>query len=125
MDNEIIKNQQEENNAVKDTGDANSGKINVPESRELTNIDDEPVTFEEPKEEVYIPLQHPDKNFPFYSNVDKRIYNNARALAIKILVRCERSDAYLDKIIDFELRQNDLNDKDKALLNEIAHGCIR
>jgi len=125
MDNEITNNKPEENPGEKKKENHNSEKINEPENRELTNIDEEPVNFEEPKEVVYIPLEHPDKNFPYYTNVDKRIYNNARALAIKILVRCERSDAYLDKIIDFELRQNELIDKDKALLNEIAHGCIR
>ena len=46
-------------------------------------------------------------------------------MAVKIIVRCERSDAYLDKLIDFEIKNNDLNDLDKALLNELSHGVIR
>jgi len=95
------------------------------ENTELLSLDDEPVNFEEPAKEINIPLQNPDENFPNYNNVDKKVYNNARALAVKILVRCERSDAYLDKIIDFEMRNSDLNDLDKALLNEISHGVIR
>jgi 16S rRNA (cytosine967-C5)-methyltransferase len=99
-------------------------KIDVPEEP-VAPIDDDPMGAEEPVVEVHIPLQNPDENFPYYHNVDKRIFNNARALAVKILVRCERTDAYLDKIIDFEIRNNDLNDLDKALLNEIAHGVIR
>lgn len=90
----------------------------------LTSLDDDPVTIEDSKE-LITSLKHPDPNFPFYHNVDKRIYNNARALAVKIIIRCERSDAYLDKLIDSELRNNELNDLDKALLNELAHGVIR
>jgi len=58
-------------------------------------------------------------------DVNKSIYSNARACAVKILVRCERSDAYLDKLIDAELRNTLLNDFDKSLLNELTHGVIR
>lgn len=54
------------------------------------------------------------------------IYGDVRSLAVKILTRVERTDAYLDKIIDFEVRNADfLNDYDKSLLNEISHGVIR
>ncbi len=100
-------------------------KVNEPDEQNLSSIDDEPLSADEKTASANIPLQNPDNNFPYYANVDKRIFNNARALAVKILVRCERTDAYLDKIIDFEIRNNDLNDLDKALLNEIAHGVIR
>ena len=58
-------------------------------------------------------------------DVNKSIYSNARACAVKILVRCERSDAYLDKLIDAEMRNSLLNDFDKSLLNELTHGVIR
>lgn len=51
--------------------------------------------------------------------------NNVRALAVKIITRCERSDAYLDKILDLEIRNSNLNDFDKSLLTEITHGVIR
>lgn len=57
---------------------------------------------------------------------NKSLYeNNVRALAVKIITRCERSDAYLDKILDFEIRNSNLNDFDRSLLTEITHGVIR
>ncbi len=120
-----------ENNNSKNTSNKTSEeedkelqKVNVPEEPILTSLDDEPLINEEAVD-VVTPLENPDPNFPYYHNVDKRIFNNARALAVKIIVRCERSDAYLDKLIDFEIRHSDLNDLDKALLNELTHGVIR
>lgn len=104
--------------------DSNLHKEIIPEEPILTSLDDEPLTKDEPIDLV-TPLENPDPNFPYYHNVDKRVFNNARALAVKIIVRCERSDAYLDKLIDFEIRNSDLNDLDKALLNELTHGVIR
>lgn len=53
------------------------------------------------------------------------IYSDARSLAVKILTRVERTDAYLDKLIDFEIKNELLNDYDKSLLNEMCHGVIR
>lgn len=54
------------------------------------------------------------------------IYGDVRSLCVKILTRVERTDAYLDKLIDFEVRNAEfLNDYDKSLLNEICHGVIR
>lgn len=55
----------------------------------------------------------------------KTVYSDARSCAVKILCRCERTDSYLDKLIDTELRNSTLNDFDKSLLNEISHGVIR
>ncbi|MEO6696144.1 MAG: 16S rRNA (cytosine(967)-C(5))-methyltransferase RsmB [Ignavibacteria bacterium] len=55
----------------------------------------------------------------------KNLYADARSCAVKILCRCERTDSYLEKLIDAELRNDTLNDFDKALLNEISHGVIR
>jgi 16S rRNA (cytosine967-C5)-methyltransferase len=57
----------------------------------------------------------------FYDN----LYSNVRACAVKIICRCERTDSYLEKLIDAELRNDNFNDSDKALLNEITHGVIR
>lgn len=62
---------------------------------------------------------------PTEIDYNKTIYSNARSCAVKILCRCERSDAYLDKLIDSELRNSNLNDFDKSLLNELTHGVIR
>lgn len=55
----------------------------------------------------------------------KNIYSGPRGIAIKILNRVERTDAYLDKLLDNELKSNELSDLDKNLLNEIVHGVIR
>ncbi len=55
----------------------------------------------------------------------KNLYADARSCAVKILCRCERTDSYLERLIDAELRNDTLNDFDKALLNEISHGVIR
>lgn len=53
------------------------------------------------------------------------IYSGPRGCAIKILNRIERSDAYLDKLLDIELKAGDLSNVDKSLLAEIVHGVIR
>ena len=53
------------------------------------------------------------------------IYSDARTLSVKILTRVERTDSYLDKLIDYEIKTEVLNDYDKSLLNEICHGVIR
>lgn len=62
------------------------------------------------------------KENPEYST---NLYSSARACAVKIICRCERTDSYLEKLIDAELKNDELNDFDKALLNEITHGVIR
>ena len=53
------------------------------------------------------------------------LYSGARATAIKILNRVDRSDAYLDKLLDIELKSSDLSSPDKGLLSEIVHGVLR
>jgi 16S rRNA (cytosine967-C5)-methyltransferase len=55
----------------------------------------------------------------------KQLFNGVRGTAVKILNRVERTDSYLDKLLDAELRSNEFNDFDKALLNEIVHGVLR
>ena len=54
-----------------------------------------------------------------------QLYSGVRGTAVKLLNRIERSDAYLDKLLDVELRSNDLSNPDKGLLAEIVHGVIR
>ena len=46
-------------------------------------------------------------------------------MAVKVLCRVERTDSYLDKLLDNELRSGELNDLDKGLLTEIVHGVLR
>lgn len=55
----------------------------------------------------------------------KDFYTGPRGIAVKILNRVDRTDAYLDKLIDIELKYGELSGPDKALLNEIVHGVIR
>lgn len=55
----------------------------------------------------------------------KVLYAGPRGTAVKVLNRVERTDSYLDKVLDAELKSSDLNDLDKGLLNELAHGVLR
>ncbi len=74
------------------------------------------------------PNEHPvDKNKEGHLDEHKVIdlYQGVRGLAVKILNRVERTDAYLDKLLDNELRNAELNGPDKALLYEIVHGVTR
>lgn len=53
------------------------------------------------------------------------LYSGVRGLAVKILNRVDRTDAYLDKLLEIEIKNSELSGKDKALLFEIVHGVIR
>ncbi len=53
------------------------------------------------------------------------LYEGPRGLAIKILNRIDRTDAYLDKMLEIEIKNSELDGNDKALLFEIVHGVIR
>ncbi|MDR3627504.1 MAG: 16S rRNA (cytosine(967)-C(5))-methyltransferase RsmB [Ignavibacteriaceae bacterium] len=55
----------------------------------------------------------------------QNLYEGVRGLAVKILNRVERTDAYLEKLLDNEMRNVELSGQDKALLYEIVHGVIR
>jgi 16S rRNA (cytosine967-C5)-methyltransferase len=55
----------------------------------------------------------------------KNLYAGPRGAAVKILNRVERTDSYLDKVLDSELKAPDLPDVDKGLLTEIVHGVLR
>ncbi|MCL5268566.1 MAG: 16S rRNA (cytosine(967)-C(5))-methyltransferase RsmB [Bacteroidetes bacterium] len=56
---------------------------------------------------------------------DVVIYETAREVAVKILNRIERTDSYLDKLLDFELRNSELSKLDKSFLTELVNGTIR
>jgi len=58
-------------------------------------------------------------------HVIKDLYEGVRGLAVKILNRVERTDAYLEKLLDNEMRNSELSGQDKALLYEIVHGVTR
>lgn len=53
------------------------------------------------------------------------LYGGVRGLAVKILNRIDRTDAYLDKLLEIELKNCDFEGHDKALLHEIVHGVVR
>lgn len=58
-------------------------------------------------------------------NKIENLYTGVRGLAVKILNRVERTDAYLEKLLDNEMRNSELSGPDKALLYEIVHGVVR
>ena len=53
------------------------------------------------------------------------LYQGVRGLAVKILNRIDRTDAYLEKILDTEIKNSKFSGPDKALLYEIVHGVTR
>ncbi|MDI6766176.1 MAG: 16S rRNA (cytosine(967)-C(5))-methyltransferase RsmB [Bacteroidota bacterium] len=53
------------------------------------------------------------------------LYAGPRGTAVKILNRVERTDSYLDKLLDAELKLKDVADIDRSLLAEIVHGVMR
>lgn len=55
----------------------------------------------------------------------KALYDGVRATSVKILNRVERTDSYLDKLLDSELKFGEFNDLDKGLLTEVVHGVLR
>jgi 16S rRNA (cytosine967-C5)-methyltransferase len=55
----------------------------------------------------------------------RTLYAGVRGTAVRLLNRIERSDSYLDRILDAELRSPELSDLDKGLLTEIVHGVLR
>jgi 16S rRNA (cytosine967-C5)-methyltransferase len=55
----------------------------------------------------------------------RSLYAGPRGTAVKILNRVERTDSYLDKVLDAELKSPELSDPDKGLLSELVHGVLR
>ncbi|MGA9115410.1 MAG: 16S rRNA (cytosine(967)-C(5))-methyltransferase RsmB [Bacteroidota bacterium] len=53
------------------------------------------------------------------------LFYGVRGTAVKLLNRVERTDSYLDKLLDIELRSPDMSDVDKGLLSELVHGVLR
>lgn len=55
----------------------------------------------------------------------RTLYAGVRGTAVRLLNRIERSDSYLDRVLDAELRSTELSDLDKGLLTELVHGVLR
>ena len=53
------------------------------------------------------------------------LYHGARGLAVKVLTRVDRSDSWLDKLLDNVLAEEQLDVRDKRLLRELASGVMR
>ena len=65
---------------------------------------------------------------PFQMSFDPdatNLYRGPRGTSVKILNRVERSDSYLDRLLDTEMRNTDMNELDKGLMNEIVTGVVR
>ncbi|PKL84202.1 MAG: 16S rRNA (cytosine(967)-C(5))-methyltransferase RsmB [Ignavibacteriae bacterium HGW-Ignavibacteriae-3] len=58
-------------------------------------------------------------------NLGMNLYEGVRGHAVKILNRIDRTDAYLDKLLDIEIKNSTLSGIDKSLLFEIVHGVTR
>ncbi len=53
------------------------------------------------------------------------LYRGPRGTSVKILNRVERSDSYLDRLLETEMRNTEMNELDKGLMNEIVTGVVR
>lgn len=62
---------------------------------------------------------------PQHDQEPSSVYRGPRGTAVKLLNRVERSDAYLDRLLDAEMRSTDMNELDRGLMNEIVTGVIR
>jgi 16S rRNA (cytosine967-C5)-methyltransferase len=58
-------------------------------------------------------------------NFELNLFNGVRGIAVKILNRVDRTDAYLDKLLEIEIKNSELSGPDKSLLFEIVHGVMR
>jgi 16S rRNA (cytosine967-C5)-methyltransferase len=60
-----------------------------------------------------------------YNGEASNLYRGPRGIAVKILNRVERSDSYLDRVLETEMRTAEMNELDKGLMNEIVTGVVR
>jgi len=71
-------------------------------------------------------MEQPDnRNGRWNERTDFVLYETAREIAVKVLSKIERTDSYLDKILDFELKNPDLSRLDKSFLTELVNGTVR
>ncbi len=65
--------------------------------------------MENQKTQSFIPNNQENGSHKKGSEHSKNLYADARSCAVKILCRCERTDSYLEKLIDAELKNDTLN----------------
>lgn len=71
-------------------------------------------------------LVTPHGGTPVLSGYASRpVSGGPRAIAVKILSLVEQRDAYLDKLLDYELSISNLHSRDRRLLTELATGVLR
>lgn len=58
-------------------------------------------------------------------NIFPEFMTKVRATAIKILNRFERSDSYIQVLLDKAIRENNFSELDRSLLTELVYGVIR
>jgi 16S rRNA (cytosine967-C5)-methyltransferase len=80
-----------------------------------------PTTNKDPRVNAERPSAPASEKGPAQEN----LYAGPRGTAVRLLNRVERSDAYLDRLLDAELRSTEMNELDKGLMNEIITGVIR
>lgn len=102
-------------------------EIKHPESEKTPSRVYPDITYEADSDEIRkIISNRNDLDMGSTVNYNNPLYKDARSCAVKIICRFERSDSYIDKLLDREFRTNPyLNDFDKSLLNEIVHGVVR
>lgn len=70
-----------------------------------------------------------DENNNIIVNEEEKVFPdfmmNVRANAIKILNRFERSDSYIEKLLDKAIKQYNFSELDRGLLTELVYGVIR
>lgn len=101
--------------------DFNYNEFNKIIDSNQNNINDKSNFSSERNDENSSDGNNQDINF---QDNNKRNFN-VRHSAVKILNRYERSDSYVDKLLNFEFSREDFNKFDKALLTEIVNGVIR
>lgn len=55
----------------------------------------------------------------------KKVFRSVRELASEILFKVDNHKAYADVLLDHVLRNNPLDDRDRALLTELVYGALR
>ncbi len=60
-----------------------------------------------------------------FDSDSSNLYKGPRGTAVKLLNRVERSDSYLDRLLETEMRNTEMNELDKGLMNEIVTGVVR
>lgn len=79
----------------------------------------------ENKEQDIVSESDDNAGLPITVHNVKDLYSGVRGLAVKILNRVERSDSYLERLLENEMRNSELAGPDKALLYELVHGVVR